>query len=399
MVSSGRERDKAILSMAEAIERRRGEILEENSNDVALARKKSVPAWRIDQLLLDEHRVSEIAQALRVLASLPDPVGQVERGWQTSQGLKVELRRVPFGVVAVLYESHPDVTVNAAALCIKAGNSVVLRGGSLAYATNRILAEVVTGAVLEAGLPEGCIQFVASRDREYVEQLIRMHDLIDVVIARGGPGLRGFVLEYSQVPVILASSGNCHLYVDSSADLEQAVGVVATGKLQRSMLCSAFETVLIHQDIAPDLVPRIAAELQERGVTIYGCGQVQDLVGGQLRVRPATDYHYAREFLGPELALRVVTGLEDALAHIRRYGTGLAEAILTRDLKTAEHFAREVDTAMVYVNASPGFAGASDLGLGPSLCISTQKLHVRGPVTPRELTTCRYVVVGGTVPH
>ena len=389
------ERNLALALMADALDRRAGEILEENAADVAAARKKGVRATQLDRLLLDEHRISEMSEGLRLLAKMPDPVGEIERGWETQSGLSVEVRRVPFGVVGVVYESHPNVTVAAAALCIKAANAVVLRGGSLAYASNRILAEVITGAVLEAGFPAGCIQFVADQSRDCILQLLRMDGLVDLVVARGGPGLRDFVLDNSRVPVIVASVGNCHVYVDRSADLDEALAIVLNAKAQRPGLCNACETLLVHEAVAEAFLPRVIRELQDRRVTVYACERTRTLMGGaDQALEVATAEHFARELLGPELAIRVVSSMTEAIEHVSRYGTGHSETIVTTDLEAARRFSREVDVGVVYVNAAMCLTGGECLGLGVDLGVSTQKLHARGPLTARELTTYRYVIVG-----
>lgn len=389
------EKNQALLLMAEALERRMGEVLQENAGDVTAARKAGLSASHLDRLLLDEHRMREIISGLRTLAALPDPVGAVLEGWRTENGLTIERRRVPFGVVAVIYESRPDVTVSAASVCLKAGNAVILRGGSHAFSTNRILAEVITGAVLEAGLPGGCIQFIPVKDREALLDLLRLRDLVDLVVARGGVALRGFVTENSRVPVVVASAGNCHVYVDRAADLTQALSITLNAKLQRPGVCNSVETLLVHEAVAEAFLPRVVADLQDRKVKVYACDRTRSLLGevGQW-LEPATEEHYAAEFLGLELAVRVVSSLAEAIEHVGRYGSGHSEAIVTRDLEAARRFSNEVDAAAVYVNASTRLTDGVSFGLGSEIGVSTQKLHTRGPLTVRELTTTKYVVVG-----
>ncbi len=389
------EKNQALALMAEALERRMGEVLQENAADVTAARKKGLSASQLDRLLLDEHRVEEIIQSLKVLAGMPDPVGEVIEGWRTSLGLAIEVRRVPFGVVAVIYESRPNVTVDAAAVCLKAGDSVILRGGSHAFATNRILAEVITGAVLEAGLPGGCIQFVPTKERDALLELLRLTGLVDLAVARGGVGLRNFVLENSRVPVLLASAGNCHVYVDRAADLTQALAIALNAKLQRPGVCNSVETLLVHEAVAEAFLPRVISDMQDRKVTIYACERTRSLMGevGQM-LAPASEEHYAAEFLGLELTVRVVSSLAEAIEHIGRFGSGHSEAIVTRDLEAARRFANEVDAAAVYVNASTRLTEGVSFGLGSELGVSTQKLHARGPLTLREMTTIKYVVTG-----
>mgnify|MGYP001089893981 CR=1 FL=1 len=389
------EKNQALLLMADALERRMGEVLQENVADVAAARKKGLSASELDRLLLDEHRVDEMVQGLRVLAGLPDPVGVVTEGWRTVTGLGVEIKRVPFGVVAVVYESRPNVTVDAAAVCLKAGNAVILRGGSHAYASNRILAEVITGAVLESGLPGSCIQFFPYREREALVDLMKLSGVVDLLVARGGIDLREFVVDNSRIPVIFASVGNCHIYVDRAADLTQAVSITLNAKLSRPGVCNSAETLLVHESVAEAFLPHVIAELQDRKVTIYACERTRSMLGetGQL-LNPATEDQYAMEFLGPELAVRVVSSLAEAIEHIGRYGTGHSEAIVTRDLEAARRFAGEVDAAAVYVNASTRLTDGASFGLGSEIGIATQKLHTRGPLTLQALTTTKYVVTG-----
>ena len=388
-------KDRALYEMADALERRTGEILLENAEDVADGRKKGLSGALIDRLMLDEERIRSIAAALRRVAVLSDPVGQVVEGWRTPDGLDIERRRVPFGVVAVVYEARPNVTVDAAALCLKTGNAVILRGGSDAFHSNRILAEVITGAVLEAGLPGEAIQFVASRDRDALVALVQLTGLVDLVIPRGGEQLKEFLVEHARVPVIYAAGGNCHVYVDESADLRAAVDITVNAKVQRPGVCNSAETLLVHRAVAPRFLPWVVQELRDRGVTLWGDEATRAvLVDAAAGVGVATDHHYATEFLALEMAVKVVDGVDEAIDHVNRYGTGHSEAILTRDLEAARRFSDEVDAAVVYVNASTRFTDGGCFGLGAEIGISTQKLHARGPLALRELTSTKYVVTG-----
>ncbi len=383
------------MAMAEALERRSAEILVENAEDVVEGRKKGLSAAMIDRLMLDEQRLRGIARSLIDVAALPDPVGQVVEGWRTPEGLKIEKIRVPFGVIAVVYEARPNVTVDAAALCIKTGNSVVLRGGSDAYRSNRILAEVITGAALEADLPGDCIQFVASKDRDTLVDLLQLRDQIDLVIPRGGGALKEFLLEHSKVPVIYAAGGNCHVYVDQAADLKQALDITVNAKCQRPGVCNAAETLLVHEAVAPEFLPVVLKALCERKVKLYVDARTRDIVGEtELKLLRATDKHYATEFLDLEMAVKVVEGLKEAVEHISQYGTGHSEAIITQDLETSRRFAEVVDAAAIYINASTRFTDGGVFGLGAEIGISTQKLHARGPLALRELTSTKYVVTG-----
>jgi glutamate-5-semialdehyde dehydrogenase len=389
------EKNRALIEMAEALARRSAEILVENAKDVAEGRKKGLSPALIDRLLLDEERLRGIARSLRDVAALPDPVGEIVAGWRTAEGLEIERVRVPFGVIAVVYESRPNVTVDAAALCLKTGNAVILRGGSDAYRSNRILAEVITGAAMEAGLPGESIQFMADKDRGPLLDLLQMRDQVDLVIPRGGEALKDFLLENSKVPVIYAAGGNCHVYVDETADLKQALEITINAKCQRPGVCNAAETLLVHQAVAPGFVAAVTKGLQERDVKLYVDASTRALAGDtQTPLVDATEEHYATEFLDLQMAIKVVASLDEAVEHIARYGTGHSEAIVTRDLDAARRFARAVDAAVIYINASTRFTDGGVFGLGAEIGISTQKLHARGPLALKELTSVKYVVTG-----
>ncbi len=388
-------KNMALLEMAEALERRSAEILVENEHDIAEGRKKGLSPALIDRLLLDEGRLKGIATSLRGIAALPDPIGEVVGGWRTPEGLEIQKVRVPFGVILVVYEARPNVTVDAAALCLKTGNAVILRGGGDAYRSNRILAEVIAGAAMEAGLPADCIQFVADRDREAFLELLQMKDLVDLVIPRGGEALKDFLVENSKIPVIYAAGGNCHVYVDRSADLKQALAITINAKCQRPGVCNAAETLLVHEAAAPKFIPEVVKALNERQVKLYGDARTRELAGeSDAKLGKATDKHYATEFLAMEMAVKVVGSLEEAIEHINRFGTGHSEAIITRDLESSRRFTQDVDAAVVYVNASTRFTDGGVFGLGAEIGISTQKLHARGPLALKELTSTKYVVTG-----
>ena len=393
--ASAATKNRALVAMAEALERRSAEILVENGEDVAEGRKKGLSGALIDRLYLDESRLEGIAASLRDVAALPDPVGEVVEGWRTAEGLQIEKVRVPFGVIAVVYEARPNVTVDAAALCLKTGNSVILRGGSDAYRSNRILAEVITGAAMEAGLPAECVQFVSNKDRAVLVDLLQLKDYIDLVIPRGGEELKDFLVEHSKIPVIYAAGGNCHVYVDESADLKQALDITINAKCQRPGVCNAAETLLVHQAVAAKFLPTVVDALLERKVKLYVDTRTKELLGETAgKVSRATERHYATEFLALEMAVKVVDGLEEAIEHITRYGTGHSEAIITQDLESSRRFAEEVDAAAVYINASTRFTDGGVFGLGAEIGISTQKLHARGPLALKELTSTKYVVTG-----
>jgi glutamate-5-semialdehyde dehydrogenase len=388
-------KNRALLEMSEALERRSAEILLENAKDITEGRKKGLSPALIDRLLLDEQRLHGIARSLHDVAALPDPVGEIVAGWRTAEGLEIQRVRVPFGVIAVVYEARPNVTVDAAALCLKTGNAVILRGGSDAYRSNRILAEAITGAALEAGLPAEAIQFMADRERGSLIELLQMRDQVDLVIPRGGEALKDFLLEHSKVPVIYAAGGNCHVYVDETADLKQALEITINAKCQRPGVCNAAETLLVHKAVAPDFMAAVTKALQERDVKLYVDASTRALAGDtSAPLLEATDEHYATEFLDLQMAVKVVESLDEAVEHIARYGTGHSEAIVTRDLDSARRFARAVDAAVVYINASTRFTDGAVFGLGAEIGISTQKLHARGPLALKELTSIKYVVTG-----
>ncbi len=394
-IASSKQKDEALIEMAEALERRSSEILKENQEDLDEGRKKGLSSALIDRLLLDEDRIKAIADSLRDVATLPDPIGEVIGGWRTPEGLVIEKRRVPFGVVAVVYEARPNVTVDAAALCLKTGNAVILRGGSDAYHSNRILAEVIMGALLEAGMPAEAVQFVPSRDRQVLVELLQLSDYVDLVIPRGGEQLKNFLVENSKVPVIYAAGGNCHVYVDASADLTDARAITVNAKVQRPGVCNSAETLLVHESIAGEFLPAVVADLLDRGVQLYADERSRAALADLAeRVEPATEAHYATEFLGLEMAIRVVDGVAQAIEHIAEYGTGHSEAIVTSDLEASRRFTEEVDAAAVYVNASTRFTDGAVFGLGAEIGISTQKLHARGPLGLKELTSTKYVILG-----
>jgi glutamate-5-semialdehyde dehydrogenase len=388
-----RERkDEALREVAEAIERRAGEILRENAEDVALARTEHLPETLVDRLFLDEDRLRDLVASVRAVMALDDPVGRVTRGWRLRNGLEVRKKRVPFGVVAVVYEARPNVTVDAAVLCLKTGNAVVLRGGRAARHSNRILADVVQGAVIEAGLPPEAVSYLPD-EREVLLELVRQRGTVDLVIPRGGEELKEFLLEHSRVPVIYAAGGNCHVYVDAAADLEKAQRILVNAKVQRPGVCNAAETLLVHAAVAPRFLPGAVKELKTRGVEL-----VVDRAAGDIlqdaSLKRANRTHYETEFLSLKLAVRVVDSLDEAIEHIAAFGTGHSEAIVTEDLDAARRFTQLVDAACVYVNASTRFTDGSEFELGAEIGISTQKLHARGPLALEELTCEKYVVWG-----
>jgi glutamate-5-semialdehyde dehydrogenase len=391
-------KDAALSTMADALLAASSEVLAANDRDVQAGRAAGLGDALLDRLALTEERIAAMAEGLRKVAALPDPVGEVVRGATLPSGLEVRQVRVPLGVVAMVYEARPNVTVDAAGLCLKAGNAALLRGSATARHSNERLVEVLADAAAKAGLPEGTITLVPGSDRESVTHLIGARGLVDVVIPRGGAGLISHVVENSAVPVIETGVGNCHVYVDASAELEMATRIVVNGKIQRPSVCNATETVLVHRDVAGAFVPMMVAELTEQGVRIHGDPTVLALAGGAGHgvgsVVPAVDEDWATEYLSLDLAVRVVDTADEAIAHIRRWGTGHTETIVATDIRVTRHFVARMDCAAVMVNASPRFTDGEQLGFGAEIGISTQKLHARGPMGLTELTSTTYVVTG-----
>jgi len=385
-------KDEALGNVADALARRAAEILAENAEDLRLARANRLPDALVDRLLLDEDRLRDVAASVRAVAALPDPIGQVVDGWRLENGVELRKVRVPLGVVAVVYEARPNVTVDAACLCLKTGNAVILRGGSAAMHSNRILSEVVQGAVIEAGLPREAVSYLTP-DRRELDELLEQRRYVDLVIPRGGEDLKDYLMERSKIPVIYAAGGNCHVYVDAAADLGKAVPIIVNAKCQRPGMCNAAETLLVHRDVAAEFLPRAVEELKRRGVELVVDKAAADVLGDPTLKR-ANKTHYETEFLALKLAVRVVDSLDEALEHIATYGTRHSEAIVTEDLGAARRFTAEVDAACVYVNASTRFTDGGEFGLGAEMGISTQKLHARGPIALQELTCVKYELWG-----
>ena len=388
-----RERkDEALVLVAEALERRAAEILRENVEDLSAARAARLPDALIDRLRLDEDRLDEIVRSVRAIVALEDPVGEVVRGWRLANGMEVRKERVPLGVVAVIYEARPNVTVDAAALCLKAGNAAILRGGCAAKHSNRILAEVVQGAVIEAGLPAAAVSHLTT-DREELRQLLQQRAHVDLVIPRGGEELKEFLVEHSLIPVIYAAGGNCHVYVDSAADLEKALRIVINAKCQRPGVCNAAETLLVHRDVAAAFLPQVIDELGRRGVELV-VDKITADIAADPSLKRANKTHYETEFLSLKMAIRTVESIDEAIEHVTMYGTGHSEAIVTEDVTAARRFTQAIDAACVYVNASTRFTDGGQFGFGAEIGISTQKLHARGPIALEELTCAKYVIWG-----
>ncbi|OIV37747.1 glutamate-5-semialdehyde dehydrogenase [Mangrovactinospora gilvigrisea] len=385
-------KDAALLAVADALEAAAPALVAANAADVRRAEEAGTPAATVDRLTLTPERVAAIAADTRHVASLPDPVGEVVRGSTLPNGLELRQLRVPLGVVGIVYEARPNVTVDAAALCLKSGNAVLLRGSSSAAASNAALVAVVREALGKAGLPEDAVQLVPADDRETVQQLMRARGLVDVLIPRGGASLIRTVVEGSTVPVIETGTGNCHVYVDEAADLDMASRIVVNAKAQRPSVCNAAETLLVHEAVAAEFLPRVLADLADAGVTVHGDEAVRG-IGGDA-VLPAGEKDWAEEYLSYDIAAAVVPSLDAAVEHIRRWSSGHTEAIVTGSQAAARRFVQRVDAAAVAVNASTRFTDGAEFGFGAEIGISTQKLHARGPMGLPELTSTKYVVTG-----
>ena len=388
---SSTDKDQALKKMAGALESGERQILAANQKDLEAGRQKHLSAAMIDRLSLTGGRIKDMAEGLRQIAGQPDPVGAVDRMWKRPNGLEIGLLRVPLGVIAIIYEARPNVTSDAAGLCLKAGNAVILRGGSEAIHSNTAIADIIGQALVDSGLPQESIQLIPLTDRQAVIELLTLDEYIDVVIPRGGEALIRVVVENSTIPVIKHFKGVCHTYVDEGADLTMAGRIVMNAKVQRPGVCNAMETLLVHQRIAEEFLPSMITQLQEAGVQIRGCPRTQALVLGLI---PATEEDWLAEYLDLILAVRVVENLNQAIDHISRYGSMHSEAIITRDYSRAREFLHKVDAAAVYVNASTRFTDGGAFGLGAEIGISTQKLHARGPMGAQDLTTTKYIIFG-----
>ncbi|MEV1288167.1 glutamate-5-semialdehyde dehydrogenase [Micromonospora sp. NPDC049679] len=384
-------KDAALRAMADALVSRTPEILTANAADVETGREAGLSTALLDRLALSAERVAGMADGLRQMAALADPVGEVVRGATLPNGLELRQMRVPFGVVGIIYEARPNVTADAAGICLKSGNAVLLRGSSSAVRSNTAIVAALRDAVGGAGLPADAIQLLDATSRDSVKELMRARGLVDVLIPRGGASLIRTVVEESTVPVIETGVGNCHVYVDAAADLDKALAIVLNAKTQRLSTCNTAESLLVHADVAAAFLPRVLAALHEAGVTVHGSPEVAAFSDA---VVAATDEDYATEYLSADIAATVVDSLDAAVEHIRRYGTGHTEAIVTDSVPAAREFVARVDAAAVMVNASTRFTDGGEFGFGAEIGISTQKLHARGPMGLPELTSTKYVVTG-----
>lgn len=382
-------KNRILVRMADEIHRDRDYILEENAADVEQARQSGRPESLIDRLRLTDSRVDQIAQGCLDVASLPDPVGETIHGEMRPNGLQIIKRRVPLGVIGIIYESRPNVTVDAACLCIKSGNSVVLKGGSDAIRSNLALAESMVRGGEAAGMPVGALALIADTSREATTEMMRLNGLIDVLIPRGGAGLIQSVVQNATVPVIETGTGNCHIFVDRTADLDMAVDIILNAKTSRPGVCNAAESLLVHKDIAKDLLPVLFDALTSEGVEIRGCEICQ-----KFGAKPAAEEDMGREYLDLIVSVKVVDSVDEAIDHINKYGTGHSEAIVTDSYASSRRFQDEVDAAAVYVNASTRFTDGFEFGFGAEIGISTQRLHARGPLGLADLTTSKYLIEG-----
>ena len=381
----------ALDEMAKALDKNAKYIIESNSVDLEAGEKKEISKSLLDRLMLDGNRIQSMIDGLMIVKNLADPIGEVLSEWRRPNGLKIKKVRVPLGVVGIIYEARPNVTVDSIALCLKSGNSVVLRGGSDAINSNIMLTKVVREAAYNAGIPDGSIQLVENTSRDSAEELMGLRQYLDVLIPRGGKSLIQTVVARSKVPTIETGEGNCHAYIEKSADLKQAVQIVYNAKVSRPSVCNAIETLLVDEAVAAKVLPMVFAKLREAKVEIRGDGKALNI---DPSIKPATEDDWSTEYLGLILAVKVVKNVDEAVAHINRYGTKHSEAIITKDKKAADYFMLNIDAAAVYVNASTRFTDGGEFGFGAEIGISTQKLHARGPMGLAELTSYKYLVVG-----
>lgn len=389
---STNQKNKGLDAIADALDANLEKIIEANQKDLQTAAENGTSPAMLDRLKLDEQRIHDIANAVRHIITLDDPVGRILEGRTLGNGLMIQKTTVPLGVVGIIYEARPNVTVDAAALCLKSGNCCVLRGGKEAICSNKVLMETMRGALTQAGIDPNVMNLVEDITRESANRMMKMNQYLNVLIPRGGAGLIRSVVENATVPVIETGTGNCHVYVDACADLEMAARIIDNAKTQRPSVCNAAETLLVHKDIAPAFLPMAKKLLDEHSVELRGCPEAQQILGAC--VKPAAEEDYAKEFGDYILAVKVVDGIDQAIAHINHYGTHHSECIVTKDYDNSQKFLHQVDAAAVYVNASTRFTDGGEFGLGAEIGISTQKLHTRGPMGLQELTTIKYMIFG-----
>lgn len=390
-VMTTEEKNKGLLAMADALETAMADVMAANALDMDAAKANGKPQAFLDRLLLNESRIKDMADGLRAVAELPDPVGHVEEMWLNKDNLQIGKVAVPLGVIGMIYEARPNVTADAAALCLKSGNAVMLRGSGDAIHSNKKIAAVLSAAAEQTGIPAGAIQLVEDTSRETANEMMRLNEYLDVLIPRGGAGLIQNVVKNATVPVIETGVGNCHIYVDETADLQMAVDIIMNGKVQRPGVCNATESLLVHRNIAEKLLPMAAEQLLNAGVELRGCPETMHYIS---QCSQATVEDYATEFHSLILSVKVVDSMDEAILHIRKYGTKHSEVIVTNDYTNARKFQQMVDAAVVYVNASSRFSDGFQFGFGAEIGISTQKLHARGPMGLKALTSYKYIVNG-----
>jgi glutamate-5-semialdehyde dehydrogenase len=390
-VMTTEEKNKGLLAMADALEQAMDDIMAANALDMEAAKANGKPQSFLDRLLLNEGRIKDMADGIRAVAELPDPVGHVEEMWLNKDNLQIGKIAVPLGVIGMIYEARPNVTADAAALCLKSGNAVMLRGSGDAIESNKKIAAVLSDSAERAGIPHGAIQLIEDTTRETANEMMRLNEYLDVLIPRGGAGLIQNVVKNATVPVIETGVGNCHIYVDETADLQMAVDIIMNGKVQRPGVCNATESLLVHKNVAEKLLPMAAEQLLNAGVELRGCAETMGYVA---QCKTATNEDYATEFHSLILSVKVVESMDEAILHIRQYGTKHSEVIVTNDYTNARKFQQMVDAAVVYVNASSRFSDGFQFGFGAEIGISTQKLHARGPMGLKALTSYKYIVNG-----
>ena len=392
LMNAGAKKDSALLAIADALRANADKIIEANNIDIENGRAAGLTESLIDRLMLDKGRIDGMAKGVEEVAAQADPIGKIIEGRTLKNGLKIEKVTVPMGVIGIIYEARPNVTSDAAALCLKAGSAVILRGGKEAINSNKAIAEIMCDAIEAAGLPRACVGLVTDTTRQSATELMQLTDYLDVLIPRGGAGLIKSVVANAKVPVIETGVGNCHVYVDESADIKMAADIIFNAKTQRPSVCNAIETILVHKNIAEKALPVIKAELDRKNVELRGCERTREILGDC--VVPATENDYAIEFLDYILAVKVVDSIDEALDHLAKYSTGHSESIITSDYAAANKFTAGVDSAAVYVNASTRFTDGGEFGLGAEIGISTQKLHARGPMGLNELTSMKFIIRG-----
>ena len=390
-VASPGQKNEALTFMAEELIKAKEEIIKANEIDRQNAIKKGITDALLDRLSLDDSRIEAMAQGLLDIVKLQDPVGEVTNMWQMPNGLEIGQKRVPIGVLGIIYESRPNVTSDAAGLCLKSGNAVILRGASDAINSNKAVAKALVAGIKRSGLPQDCVQLLEDTSRETAREMMRLNNYIDVLIPRGGAGLIKSVIQNATVPVIETGTGNCHIFVDETADLEMAKAIVLNAKVQRPGVCNAAEKLLVHESIANEFLPTIVKALRENGVEVRGCDKAQAIVD-DIKVIEEPEWH--QEYLDLIIAVKVVKDVDEAIKHINKYNTGHSESIVTESYKNSQKFLQRVDAAAVYVNASTRFTDGGEFGFGGEIGISTQKLHARGPMGLKELTTTKYIIFG-----